>query len=288
MPFITRVGNLRITDDVSGYRYNAATKENDYIIKEFDHELVLTNVGQYSFTKGTQDYLETVYDGDPDPKGMYFKGNVWFRVNNKNFEEIDYWRFYKKFRGQLIGEDQKKYKDMSQTVYYVPGYEDFQVNEYGKYKGFHFPVWFLDIIIMDKLPERGLTLNKDDEPTTKYIKTEEYEEMREIYEFRKAKEDFSISDDIKNALEEHAAMLNKEKSRTRIQGAVKAEAAKRFSKEIAREQAQAESKLLEDIKQDLKANEVETIDEIAEAVGSDISEIKKELAKSGNKSKIKA
>lgn len=279
MPFISRSGNLKIIDDYSTWKYNAEKKQNEYILKDFDAPLTLTNVGNYSFTKDTQDFIETIYDGDPDQKGMYFKGNVWFRVKTKDFDEIDYWRFYKKFRGQLIGEDQIRFKDVSQTIYYVPGYEDFQVNEYGKFKGFHYPLWFLDIIVNDGLPEKGLELTKDGEPGVHYVTPQEYLEMKEIYEYRKANEDLSLTDEIKKALEEHTGLLNKERNRLRMQGSAKSRAAKSFNKEISKQQVIAEKNLLEGINKDLTNKE--SIDEISELLEEDISTIKKDLAKAG-------
>lgn len=272
MPFISRSGNLVHDDDVSNWKYNIETKRSDWIDRDFDYELDLTKVGSFSFEKDTPQYKEMVFSGDPVKDGMYFKDSPWFRILSNRFTDADYWRFYKKYRPQLTGEVQKRQKGFSQTVYYVPRFEDFVVNHYGDTANFHFPIWFLDILIADKVPEYGLHLNRDNQPGVPWTTREEYEQMLEIYEQRKLQEDEALSDEVKAILEAHAALKNKERNYRLQRAQANSRRDKNMAKDIAQEQAKAESQIV------AQENSVEE-----EPENKDLKRIKKSLAKTKSK-----
>lgn len=250
MPFISKVGNLKIEDDVSEYKlqYNSDKKimENVWVQKDFEEDLILTDIGKFTWNPADKIYDEMVYDGDPDSGGNFWKGDWWYRIMTNRFEDdISYWRFYRKFRSQLTGEIQKRAKDFSQTVFYVPDLKDFQIQKYGRHANFHFPLWFLDMIIADGVMESGLRLNKIGiKPPIPYVAKEEYEEMLEVYKQRKQEEEpqSPILQDIKAAY----ADLKKEVSdQPKKIGNKRHHIEKRAAKEIAQNQFAAEKTISE-------------------------------------------
>ena len=290
MPFISKSGNLTIEDDVSGWRYNPETKSNDWVTKDFDHRLVLTSVGQYSFEKDTPDYYANIFFGDIDTEGMYFKGDHWFRVKTQDFrDDIDYWRFYKKFRDQLTGEAQKKNANFSKTIYYVPTYDDFVPAEYGDKANFHFPIWFLDILIADGVAEEGLRLTKPNQPGVPFTTQEQYEDMLRIFEERKEKEDFYVDEQIKEVMKEHAEL--KKKERTRYLGSSRHynHINKKMEKEIQEAKAGADKMTLSELKSAVKQQkEALGIDDREPIEAESVEEAIKKLNEPSGKEQLEA
>ena len=252
MPIITKVANLKIEEDVSRYRaqYNPDKRiiENVWDQKDFEDELILTDISKFTFNPADKIYDEMVYDGEPDTAGGFWKGDWWWRVMTNRFpdRDISFWRFYKRFRGQLTGELQRRVKDFSQTVFYVPDLRDFQVQNYGRHANFHFPLWFLDMLIADKVMEEGLRVTKigTKNPPIPYVSKEEYEEMLEVYRARKEEEEpqSPILQEIKS---QYADLVKETNSIPAKIGNKRHHVEKKAAKEIAKGQFDAENKILE-------------------------------------------
>lgn len=267
MPYISQIGNFKITDDVTSYksRFNQETRkwENHKVIKEFDKELTLVNVGDLTFDEDHPSFQKTVFWGRIDREGMYFLDTPWFRIATHDMDDKNLWRFYKRFRDDVMGTLSKMHKDHSQSVYYVPHIDDFQVVKYGSKANFHFPIWFLDIMIADGIIEKYKNMSKPNQPGTRWITDEGVQELYDIYEQRKAEED-PDSQLVKAFQDEFAKIKGKEKRESAHVGLAASRTEKRFGREIAKAQGEAEIRIME--QNNLQEDEEDLLGDLSEVL----------------------
>ena len=147
----------------------------------------------------------------------------------------------------MTGASLKRDKNHEASIVYVPSIDDFQVTEFGAKKGFHMPVWLLDIIIADGLFDSG-KLRTRDNSEVRWANDSECSEMLRAYEIRKGREDEdtellnSIKDEYKNMrIKERAKNLNNSRSHSATES--------RFEKERIMAQVVAQAKADEKIEE---------------------------------------
>lgn len=271
MAFITQVGNLIIDEDTHCYksRYNDITKKSEleWVEKDFANELVLTNVGDLVFDEEHQAFIDRVFWGRIDRNGGYFLETPWYRIMTQKMDDVALWRFYKRWRDDVKGVLSQRFKGHSQTVYYIPHVDDFQVVEYGPKANFHFPVWFLDIIIADGLIERYKNMSKPNQDGVRWITDDGVEQLYRIYEARKRKENEPETDAVKAIQDDFTKLKNKERAAVARIGKKESVMEKRYDSEIRMEQFKAE----------------QLLDEGEESVLMTKEEAEQEVAKGGKK-----
>lgn len=270
MPFITQTGNLKITEDVSrhGYKYDPETRkvQTYWIQKKFNKELILTNVGDLAFDEDHPSYQRYVFHGRVNREGMYFEETPWFRITTQDMDDENLWRFYERWRDDVMMTLAKRNKNHSQTVYYVPHVDDFQVVKHGAKKNFHFPIWFLDIIIGDGLIELYKNMSKPNQPGVRWITDEGVNELYDIYEARKLEED-SSSPVVKAIQDTYTSLKQKERTANAQQARSVNAAAKRAERDRLDAQAEAETKIAASKTGPDKSDDLEELAATFEKVG---------------------